>query len=145
MIALASDHAGFQLKEKIKRLLDELHLEYEDFGPDVEKPCDYPDYAYSAAKSVGSGRCDRGILCCGSGIGVDMVANKVSGVRSALCTSVEMADLSRRHNDANVLSLGGRLTAWEMAERIIRVWLTTPFEGGRHKIRVDKIHSLSGY
>ena len=144
MIALASDHAGFQLKEKIKGLLDELHLEYEDFGPDAEKPCDYPDYAYSAAKSVGSGRCDRGILCCGSGIGVDMVANKVSGVRSALCTSVEMAELSRRHNDANVLSLGGRLTAWETAEKIIRVWLTTPFEGGRHKVRVDKIHSLSG-
>ncbi len=145
MIALASDHAGFRLKEKTKALLDELHLEYEDFGPDGERPCDYPDYAYTAAKAVGSGRCDRGILACGTGIGVDMVANKVDGVRSALCTSLEMAELSRKHNDANVLSLGGRLLDWSLAEKIIRAWLSTSFEGGRHKVRVDKIHNLSGH
>ncbi len=144
MIALASDHAGFELKEKIKILLDEMRLEYKDFGPQSESSCDYPDFAYPAAMAVGKGECERAILTCGSGIGMDMVANKVDGVRSALCGSVEMAELSRRHNDANVLSLGGRLTPWKTAESIIKVWLSTQFEGGRHQRRVEKIHALSG-
>ena len=144
MLALASDHAGFHFKEKIKKLLsDELGLEYKDFGTYSDSSCDYPDFAYAAAKAVGTGECENGILVCGSGIGMDIVANKVENVRSALCMTVEMAELSRRHNDANVLSIGERLTDWETAEKMIRVWLSTPFEGGRHLRRVEKIHSLS--
>ncbi|MCL4538830.1 MAG: ribose 5-phosphate isomerase B [Bacteroidetes bacterium] len=144
MLALASDHAGFHFKEKIKKLLsDELGLEYKDFGTYSDSSCDYPDFAYAAAKAVGTGECEKGILVCGSGIGMDIVANKVENVRSALCMTVEMAELSRRHNDANVLSIGERLTDWETAEKMIRVWLSTPFEGGRHLRRVEKIHSLS--
>ncbi len=144
MLALASDHAGFHFKEKIKKLLsDELGLEYKDFGTYSGSSCDYPDFAYAAAKAVGTGECEKGILVCGSGIGMDIVANKVENVRSALCMTVEMAELSRRHNDANVLSIGERLTDWETAEKMIRVWLSTPFEGGRHLRRVEKIHSLS--
>ncbi len=144
MLALASDHAGFRFKERIKKLLiDELGLEYKDFGTYSDSSCDYPDFAYAAAKAVGTGECEKGILVCGSGIGMDIVANKVENVRSALCMTVEMAELSRRHNDANVLSIGERLTDWETAEKMIRVWLSTPFEGGRHLRRVEKIHSLS--
>ena len=144
MLALASDHAGFHFKEKIKKLLsDELGLEYKDFGTYSDSSCDYPDFAYAAAKAVGTGECEKGILVCGSGIGMDIVANKVENVRSALCMTVEMAELSRRHNDANVLSIGERLTDWETAEKMIRVWLSTQFEGGRHLRRVEKIHSLS--
>lgn len=144
MLALASDHAGFRFKERIKKLLiDELGLEYKDFGTYSDSSCDYPDFAYAAAKAVGTGECEKGILVCGSGIGMDIVANKVENVRSALCMTVEMAELSRRHNDANVLSIGERLTDWETAEKMIRVWLSTQFEGGRHLRRVEKIHSLS--
>ncbi len=144
MLALASDHAGFHYKEKIKGLLEqELQLEYKDFGAYSDASCDYPDYAYVAAKAVGTGECDRGILVCGTGIGMDMVANKAQNVRSALCMTVEMAELSRKHNDANVLSFGARLLDWDTAEKIIHVWLSTPFEGGRHERRVQKIHSLS--
>lgn len=144
MLALASDHAGFHYKEKIKRLLEEeLHLGYKDFGAYSDASCDYPDYAHSAATAVSTGECDRGIFVCASGIGMDIVANKAQNVRSALCMTVEMAELSRRHNNANVLSFGARLLDWESAEKIIRVWLSTPFEGGRHERRVQKIHSLS--
>jgi ribose 5-phosphate isomerase B len=143
MIALAADHAGFAYKEKIKGLLEELGLEYKDFGAYDDEPSDYPDFAYAAARSVGIGECDRGILVCGSGIGMDIVANKVDNVRSALCVTTEMADLSRRHNDANVLTIGERLTDWDTVEKMVRIWLSTPFEGGRHKKRVDKISSLT--
>ncbi len=144
MIALASDHAGFEYKEKIKNVLDQLHLEYKDFGAHGEEPSDYPDFAYLAAHAVGTGECDRGILICGSGIGVDIVANKVENVRSALCANLEMAELSRRHNNANVISIGERLTDWDTTEKMVRLWLSTPFEGGRHERRVNKIHSLTG-
>jgi ribose 5-phosphate isomerase B len=144
LIALASDHAGYEYKEKIKTILDELHLTYKDFGTHSSESCDYPDFASAAAKAVGAGECERGIMVCGSGIGVDIVANKIDNVRSALCANVEMAELSRRHNNANVLSIGERLTDWETTERIIRKWLSTPFEGGRHERRVNKIHALTG-
>ncbi|HEY9164846.1 MAG TPA: ribose 5-phosphate isomerase B [Candidatus Kryptonia bacterium] len=144
MIALASDHGGFSYKEKIKSVLAELKLEYRDFGAFNDSPSDYPDFAYAAAKAISGGECDRGIMVCGSGIGVDIVANKVKGIRSALCMTAEMAELSRKHNDANVLSLGERLIGWSETEEIVRVWLSTPFEGGRHSRRVDKIHSLTG-
>lgn len=144
MVALASDHAGFEYKERVKKVLDEMHVEYKDFGAHSDEPSDYPDFAYAAAKAVGTGECDLGILVCGSGIGVDIVANKVENVRSALCANVEMAELSRKHNNANVLSIGERLTDWDTTEHMIRVWLSTPFEGGRHERRVNKIHSLTG-
>jgi ribose 5-phosphate isomerase B len=144
MIALASDHAGFEYKEKIKKILEDLHLEYKDFGAFDSMSSDYPDYVYPAALAISRGECDRGIMVCGSGIGVDMVANKVKNVRSALCTSVEMAELSRRHNDANVLSIGQRLTDWEVVKEMVMVWLNTNFEGGRHQRRIDKMHSLTG-
>jgi ribose 5-phosphate isomerase B len=144
LIALASDHAGFEYKERVKKILDQLHLEYEDFGAHSDAPVDYPDFAYLAAKAVGSGECEKGILICGSGIGVDIVANKVKNVRSALCANLEMAELSRRHNNSNILSIGERLTDWETTEKVVRLWLATPFEGGRHERRVNKIHSLTG-
>ncbi len=144
MIAIASDHAGFELKEKTKRLLDDLKLAYKDFGTYSEEPCDYPDYAFPAAKSVSTGECEKGIVICGSGIGANIVSNKVDNVRAALCMTAEMAELSRKHNNANVLNLGGRLVEWERAEEIIKVWLTTPFEGGRHERRVEKIRTLCG-
>lgn len=143
MIALASDHAGFQYKEKLKRLLDSLGLPFKDFGAATDEPSDYPDYAHEAAEAIARGECDRAIMVCGSGIGMDIVANKSKGVRAALCTSIEMARLSRSHNDANVLVLGERLTDWPTVEQIVRVWLTTDFEGGRHERRVKKIHSLT--
>ncbi len=145
LIAIASDHAGFEYKEKLKRVLDELRLEYRDFGAGSAVSCDYPDFAYAAARAVGTGECERGILICGSGIGMDIVANKVENVRSALCANLEMAELSRRHNNANVICIGERLTDWETTEKMVRVWLSTAFDrGGRHERRVDKIHSLTG-
>ena len=143
MIALASDHAGFQYKEKIRRLLESLGESCKDFGTMSSDPTDYPDYAHTAAEAIARGECDRGIMVCGSGIGMDIVANKSKGIRAALCTTVEMARLSRSHNDANVLVLGERLTDWQTVEQIVRVWLRTKFEGGRHDRRVKKIHSLT--
>ncbi len=144
MIAIASDHAGFEFKERARQLLDQLNLPYRDFGTFSPDPCDYPDFAYPAAKSVSTGECEKGIVICGSGIGASIVSNKVENVRAALCMTAEMAELSRRHNNANVLNLGGRLVPWDVAEEIIKVWLSTPFEGGRHERRIEKIHSLSG-
>lgn len=143
MIALASDHAGFQYKEKIKKLLDSLKESYKDFGTASPEPTDYPDFAHAAAQSIARGECDRAIMVCGSGIGMDIVANKSKGVRAAVCTTVEMARLSRSHNDANALVIGERLTDWPTVEKIVRVWLETEFEGGRHERRVKKIHSLT--
>jgi ribose 5-phosphate isomerase B len=143
MIALASDHAGYQYKERIKQLLDSLHESYADFGATSTEPSDYPEYAHAAAEAVSRGECDRGILVCGSGIGMDIVANKSKGVRAALCTSVEMARVSRSHNDANVLVLGERITNWPTVEQIVKTWLQTKFEGGRHNRRVKKIHLLT--
>ena len=143
MIALASDHAGFQYKEKIKKLLDSLRESYKDFGTTSPDPTDYPDFAHAAAQSIARGECDRAIMVCGSGIGMDIVANKSKGVRAAVCTTVEMARLSRSHNDANALVIGERLTDWPTVEQIVRVWLETGFEGGRHERRVKKIHSLT--
>jgi ribose 5-phosphate isomerase B len=143
MIALASDHAGYQYKEKIKQLLDSLHESYRDFGTASSEPTDYPDYAHAAAEAIVKGECDRAIMVCGSGIGMDIVANKSKGIRAALCTSVDMARLSRSHNDANVLVLGERITDWPTVEQMVKTWLQTRFEGGRHERRVRKIHSLT--
>ncbi len=135
-IALGSDHAGFRYKEKIKQLLQSLGHEVEDFGTHSEDPVDYPKFIRPAAEAVARGECERGIVLGGSGNGEAMAANKVRGVRCALCWNEETARLSRQHNDANVLSLGERVLSEEDALQIVRVWLTTDFEGGRHTARI---------
>lgn len=143
MIALGSDHAGFSMKEQIKKLLDDLKQPYKDFGPSNDASTDYPDWAHQVAGAVSDGQCDRGILVCGTGVGMAIVANKHKGIRAAACESVTAARLSRQHNNANVLTLGSRLTGWESAADIIRTFLSTSFEGGRHEGRIAKIHSLT--
>jgi len=143
MIAIGADHAGYEMKEKIKDLLREQGLDFQDFGTVSTESTDYPDYAHSVAESVGAGKAEYGILVCGSGIGMSIVANKHAGVRAANVESVEAAGLARKHNNANVLALGARLTAWEKAREIVKTFLATKFEGGRHQRRVDKIHSLT--
>jgi len=138
-IALGSDHAGYDAKEIIKEYLSEQGIEFEDFGTTSKDSCDYPDYARAAAEAVSSGKCLRGIICCGSGIGVSIVANKCEGIRAALCHDSESARLSRLHNDANVLCLAARTTDKHSIVDILNAWLKTGFEGGRHQRRVDKI------
>lgn len=138
-IALASDHAGFELKEAVKNFL--TGHDVTDFGTDNSDSMDYPDTGFPAAKAVASGECERGILICGSGIGMSIVANKVTGIRAALCQTVQFAVLSRKHNNANVLVLSGRFISRYLAKDIVEAWLTTDFEGGRHQKRLDKINS----
>ncbi|MFQ6091964.1 MAG: ribose 5-phosphate isomerase B [bacterium] len=138
-IAIACDHAGYLLKGSIKNLLELSGHRYVDFGTESEDSVDYPDYGFPAAEAVARGECDRGILICGSGIGMSILANRIPGIRAALCTSVRMAEFSRTHNDANILVLGGRITETELALDIVTVWLSTPFGGGRHRRRLDKI------
>jgi ribose 5-phosphate isomerase B len=138
-ISLGTDHAGFLYKEKIKELLASLGHEVKDFGTWSEEPVDYPLFIRPAAQAVANGECDRGIVFGGSGNGEAMAANKVRGVRCALCWNEESAKLSRLHNDANVLSLGQRLIAEDLALEIVRIWLTTPFEGGRHARRIAQL------
>lgn len=138
-IATASDHAGYRLKEELKMLLRELGHEVRDFGTHSEDPVDYPDFIAQAAEAVAGGECERGIVLGGSGNGEAMVANKVPGVRCALCHDVTTARLARAHNDANMLALGQRIVGSEVARDLVRVWLDTPFDGGRHQRRVEKI------
>lgn len=141
-IAIACDHAGFELKEKIKNFLKELGYECKDFGTDSMESVDYPDYALKVAECVAKKECDRGILICGSGIGMCMSANKVPGIRAALCHDVEMAKLSREHNDANVLTMGARMIDEDTAKEIVSVWLKTEFLGERHLRRVNKMKDI---
>jgi len=141
-IAIAADHAGLTLKRDIARLLGEMQLPYEDFGTDSEGSVDYPDYAARVAHGVADGEFDRGILICGTGIGMAIAANKVAGVRAAPVTDLDTARLSREHNDANVLALGARFLGRERALEIVRIFLETPFAGGRHERRVQKIAAL---
>ncbi len=138
-IALGSDHAGFTAKEEIKKFLADEGIEFEDLGTHSTDSCDYPEYAHKVAVSVAEGRFPRGILCCGSGIGVSIAANKVKGIRAALCRDPESAKLSRQHNDANVLCIAARMTSVDELKEILTQWLGTEFEGGRHQTRVDKI------
>jgi ribose 5-phosphate isomerase B len=138
-IAIASDHAGFAFKGRIASMLRELGHEVRDFGTHSADPVDYPVFIRPAAEAVAAGNADRAIVLGGSGNGEAMVANKVRGVRCALCWSVESARLSRQHNDANALSLGERLIPLDLALEIVRVWLETPFEGGRHVRRIEQI------
>jgi ribose 5-phosphate isomerase B len=141
-VALGADHAGFELKNALKRVLDELGVAYDDFGTESAESVDYPDYAKAVGESVVAGRYDRGILVCGSGIGMSIAANKIHGVRAAVVTEVESARLSRAHNDANVIALGARLTSEADAGAIVRTFLNTEFQGGHHTERVEKIHGL---
>ncbi|MCR5435058.1 MAG: ribose 5-phosphate isomerase B [Bacteroidaceae bacterium] len=139
IIGLASDHAGFPLKEHIKTYLDEHGLAYKDFGTHSTESCDYPDYAHPLARAVQNGEVSRGIAVCGSGEGISITLNKHRGIRAALCWTPEIAGLSRRHNDANILALPGRFITPEEADAIVDVFLTSTFEGGRHQRRVEKI------
>jgi ribose 5-phosphate isomerase B len=141
-ISLGTDHAGFKYKEKVKELLGQLGHEVKDFGTFNEEPVDYPVFIRPAAEAVAVGECERGIVFGGSGNGEAMAANKVHGVRCALCWSEESARLSRQHNDANVLSLGQRMIPEELALKIVRLWLDTPFEGGRHQKRVEQLNAM---
>jgi ribose 5-phosphate isomerase B len=138
-IAIGSDHAGYEYKERIKEELREGGHEVEDFGTHSDESCDYPDFIRPVAESVAAGRFERGIVLGGSGNGEAMVANRVRGVRCALCWDVKSARLAREHNDANVLSLGERMMSESTALEIVNVWLATPFEGGRHVPRIAKI------
>jgi ribose 5-phosphate isomerase B len=142
-VALASDHGGFALKETLRRYLtEELGLVVRDLGPATDAPCDYPDFAALVARSVARGECERGIVIDGAGIGSAMAANKVAGVRAACCHDVRTVVNSRSHNNANVLTLGAAVVGRGLARQMVRVWLSTPFEGGRHERRVAKIMEL---
>jgi ribose 5-phosphate isomerase B len=141
-LAIGSDHAGYSLKEDLKGFLKELGHEVEDLGTHSEEPVDYPPICAAVARAVRDGKADRGIVLGGSGQGEQIVANKIHGIRAALCHDLFLAELSRAHNDANVLSMGARVIAPTYAREIVRVWLATPFEGGRHQPRLDQIASI---
>lgn len=142
MIALACDHGALALKEAIKTHLEAKGLSYKDFGTDSTDSCDYPDFAAPAARAVASGECEKGIVCCTTGIGVSIVANKIPGVRCALLHDHMSARLTRQHNDANMMALGAAITSPMMAMELIDIFLETEFQGGRHQRRVDKITAL---
>ncbi len=143
-VAIGSDHGGFILKEEIKKMLGTMGLEYKDFGTDSEESVDYPDFAAAVAQSVAKGEFDRGILICGTGIGMSISANKVPGIRAALCHDCFSAKATREHNDSIILCLGERVVGRGLALEIAKIWLNTEFEGGRHQRRVDKIIALEG-
>ena len=141
-IGLACDHGGFELKEEIKAFLKSINQDPIDLGTFSETPVDYPDYGLLVAEKVSQGELERGILICGTGIGMTIVANKFRGVRAALANDLYTSRFSREHTDANVLVLGGRIVGKALAKEIVRLWLTTPFEGGRHKRRLEKIEAI---
>lgn len=142
MIAIACDHGGFELKQTVLRFLAQKDIPVQDFGCDGLESCDYPDFGIPAAGAVGSGACEMGILICTTGIGMSMAANKVHGVRCALCGDPLSARLTRQHNNANVLALGAGITGPNLAKRIVEVFLNTEFEGGRHARRVGQLDSI---
>ena len=140
MIALGSDHGGYELKQEIKQYLEDQKLEYKDFGSYNEEACDYPVYAKAVAHAVADGECEKGILICGTGIGISIAANKIPGIRAALCTDCFCAEATRQHNDANVLALGGRVVGPGLAVKIVDTFLHTAFSGAeRHQRRIDLI------
>jgi ribose 5-phosphate isomerase B len=141
-IALACDHAGFALKRTLTAFLEREGHEVQDLGTDSEEPVDYPDFCAAAARAVADGTAERGVVLGGSGQGEQIAANKIHGVRAALCNDLHLAELSRRHNDANVLAMGGRIVAPAMAEEIVRLWLATPFDGGRHARRIEQLGEI---
>ena len=138
-VAIGADHAGFLLKEHLKQTLQRLGHSVDDHGTHNEKPVDYPPICLSVARAVAERRADRGVVLGGSGQGEQIAANKVAGIRAALCNDLYTARLSRQHNDANVLSIGGRIVAFGLADEILALWLDTTFEGGRHQRRIDQI------
>lgn len=142
-IAVGADHAGYERKNEIAEHLRSKGIEVLDFGTNSPDSVDYPDFAFATAQAVSEGKADLGILVCGSGIGVNITANKVSGIRAANCLTSEMAELARGHNNANILTLGARLTSKEIALEITDTFLSAPFQNGRHAGRVEKIHALT--
>lgn len=142
MIAIGSDHGGYQLKQEIMKYLAEQGLEYKDYGTYTEDSCDYPVYGAAVARAVAAGECERGIIICGTGIGISISANKVKGIRAALCGDCYSAEYTRRHNDANVLALGARTLGSGLALKIVETFLNTEFEGGRHARRVALIEKI---
>ncbi|MBI5050930.1 MAG: ribose 5-phosphate isomerase B [Nitrospirae bacterium] len=141
-VAIGCDHAGIALKKEILPVLKELSVEWKDFGTNSEESVDYPDFGEKVSELVSKGEADRGILICGTGIGMSIVANKFPGVRASLCSEVYSAKMSRLHNDANLLILPGRIIDQETAKEVVRTWFSTPFEGGRHQRRLDKIKAI---
>lgn len=142
MIAIGCDHGGFELKNRIEKHLEEKGIEFKDFGTFDENSCDYPDIAKKVCDSITGGESDKGILVCGTGIGMSMAANKIKGIRAAHLTDVYSAKMTKMHNNANVICLGGRVTGEELAYMIVDTWLETEFAEGRHQKRVDKISAL---
>ena len=143
-IALGSDHAGYLLKDSIKEYFNKQQIEYKDFGTFKLDSCDYPEYSYKVSMAVASGEADLGILVCGTGIGMCITANKIKGIRAAQAYDPEMAQMSRLHNDANILCLGGRMSSEDQGIEIVDAWLNTSFEGGRHQNRINLITQLTG-
>ena len=141
-IALGCDHGGYALKCDIIKLLEKLGHEVVDFGCHSTESCDYPDFGDAAARAVASGQCDRGIVICTTGIGISIAANKVKGIRCAHCADSLEAEMTRRHNDANMMAIGAGFTGKNLAERMVEVFLSTEFEGGRHARRVDKLNAI---
>lgn len=141
-IAIGCDHAGFELKKEVISLLQDLGIDTEDFGTDRPVSVDYPDFGEKVSEAVSSGKADKGILICGTGIGMSIVANKFPGIRASLCNDLFTARMSRLHNDANILVLGGRIVGLDLAAEIVKTWVTTPFEGQRHCARLDKITKI---
>ncbi len=141
-VAIGSDHGGFRLKEEIKQLMNELDIQYHDFGTCSTEPVDYPEVSRTVAQAVAGGEYSRGIIICGTGIGVSIAANKIKGIRAALCHDVFSAQMSREHNDANILTMGERVIGVGLARAIAEKWLTTEFAGGRHARRVGQIAGL---
>lgn len=142
MIAIGSDHGGYALKEEIRKHLTARGIEFTDYGTFSEESCDYPVYAEKVCKAVTGGEAEKGILCCGTGIGMSMAANKIRGIRCACCGDCFSAEMTRRHNDANVLALGGRVVGPGLAEKMVDLFLDTPYEGGRHARRVGMVMAL---
>lgn len=142
MIAIACDHAALEMKAEVIKILKERGLEYKDFGTYTTDSCHYPIFGARAAQAVASGECERGILICGTGIGMSLVANKVKGICCSLCSDSYSAKMTRAHNDSNMLAMGARVIGIEVAKEIVAAWLDTPFEGGRHQVRVDMITAI---
>lgn len=142
MIAIAADHGGFKLKGIIIKYLQSMNIKYKDYGSFTEDAVDYPDVALIASESIINGECDKGILICGTGIGISIAANKVTGIRAALCGDTFSARMSRLHNDANILTMGARVIGEGLAIDIVNIWLNTEFEGGKHARRVDKLKDI---
>ncbi|HZK70016.1 MAG TPA: ribose 5-phosphate isomerase B [Clostridia bacterium] len=142
MIAIAADHGGFKLKGIIIKYLQSMNIKYKDYGSFTEDAVDYPDVALIASESIINGECDKGILICGTGIGISIAANKVTGIRAALCGDTFSARMSRLHNDANILTMGARVIGEGLAIDIVNIWLNTEFEGGKHTRRVDKLKDI---